>query len=245
LDRKVKPPQDAFSKSSSPFNRIKGPIFIGRTWKEYEKMFNLESESLSELKILDCAAGASSFRSHSAKKGIDVTALDLMYTHKAYDLCVKCEEHLKILVDSIKKIQDMFVWKFFSDPDDIRCVRNNACKEFISDYRKYKGEHYIPADIQNLPFDDESYDLVLCSHLLFIYDHRLDYKFHLKAISEMLRVSKGELRIYPLVKNRGVKSEFVKKIMDDIPDVKMEIVNVDYEFRKGSNEMLRILKSER
>jgi len=40
----------------------------------------------------------------------------------------------------------------------------------------------------------------------------------------------------------GVKSEFVASIIADIPDVKMELVEVDYEFRKGGNEMLRIVK---
>ena len=205
-------------------------------------MFNLEFEKLSKMKILDCASGASSFRAHSAENGIDVTAVDLMYTKSAEDLCIKCKEHLKILVESLKKIEDKFDWKFFSDADELQHSRNIACKEFVSDYINYKGKSYIPADIKDLPFHDGSYDLVLCSHLLFIYDHRLDYEFHLKAVKEMLRVTKGELRIYPLVKNHGVKSKFVERIMEDVSDVKMEIVRVDYEFRKDSNEMLRIVK---
>jgi len=229
-------------KSESSFNKIQGPIFIGRTWQEYMKMFNLDLKELKGLKILDCAAGASSFRGHTAKYGVDVTAVDLIYNEKADDLCVKCKEHLKLLVESLKKVQDKFVWKFFSDPDDLEFAREQACKEFVSDFNSYKGEHYIPADIQNLPFEDKSFDLVLCSHLLFIYDHRLSYEFHLNAVLEMLRVCKGELRLYPLVKNMGVKSEFVASIIADIPDVKMELVEVDYEFRKGGNEMLRIVK---
>ena len=70
----------------------------------------------------------------------------------------------------------------------------------------------------------------------------MDYDFHLNVIREMIRVSSKELRIYPLVKNRGKKSEFVRKIMNDFVDVDVEIVKVDYEFRKGGNEMLRIVK---
>lgn len=242
LKKKVNIIQDVHSNPISSFNRIQGPIFIGRTWKEYEEMFNLETGKLKELKILDCASGASSFRVHSAEEGVDVTAVDLMYNQNPDDLCIKCNQHLKILVESLKKIQNRFVWKFFRDPDDLQKSRNDACKEFVHDYSRYKGKYYIPADIKNLPFDDEYFDLILCSHLLFIYDHRLDYEFHLKAINEMLRVSKGELRIYPLVKNHGVKSKFVERIMADIPDARMEIVRVNYEFRKGGNEMLKISK---
>jgi hypothetical protein len=59
----------------------------------------------------------------------------------------------------------------------------------------------------------------------------------------MIRVSSNEVRIYPLVKNRKLKSDFVKCIINDILDVDIQIVKVDYEFRKGGNEMMRIIKS--
>ena len=102
--------------------------------------------------------------------------------------------------------------------------------------------HYIKADLNNLPFQDNTFSMVLCSHLLFVYDHRLDYKFHLNTIKEMIRVSSNEVRIYPLVKNRKLKSDFVECIIKDLPDMDIQIVKVDYEFRKGGNEMMRIIK---
>ena len=49
--------------------------------------------------------------------------------------------------------------------------------------------------------------------------------------------------IYPLVKHRAKKSDYVNKIISDLSekaDVKIE--KVDYEFRKGANEMMRIKK---
>ena len=58
----------------------------------------------------------------------------------------------------------------------------------------------------------------------------------------MLRVASEEVRIYPLVKNRGLKSDFVKCIINDLQDVNIQIVKVDYEFRKGGNEMIVISK---
>jgi hypothetical protein len=36
-------------------------IFIGRTFQEYERMFNITSANLGKKKILDCHSGASSF----------------------------------------------------------------------------------------------------------------------------------------------------------------------------------------
>jgi Methyltransferase domain len=237
------------NKDISPLNNVKkahlrnveGPIFIGRTWTEYIKMFNLVPEDIVEEKILDCAAGASSFTAVMSKKGFDIKAVDIIYKETPDVLSVKCKEHLELLVDGLNSF-DHFVWSFFSDVEDLKKQRTKACREFIDDYRKYKGQRYIDSDLTSLPFKDNSFSIVLCSHLLFIYDHRLDYDFHLNAITEMLRVSSNELRIYPLVKNRGKKSEFVKQIMNDLTNFKVEIVKVDYEFRKGGNEMLRIVK---
>jgi len=35
--------------------------FLGRSYQEYIKMFSLKEEELKDIRILDCAAGASSF----------------------------------------------------------------------------------------------------------------------------------------------------------------------------------------
>ena len=58
---------------------VEGPIFIGRTCTEYIKMFNLDLEDIAGEKILDCAAGASSFTAMMSKKGFDIKAVDIIY----------------------------------------------------------------------------------------------------------------------------------------------------------------------
>jgi len=203
-------------------------------------MFNLNSEDLMGGKILDCAAGASSFTAEMSKRGYNVVAVDILYNEEADLLCDKCKEHMEVLVEGLSSVNS-FVWSFFQDLEDLKEQRNQSCIEFITDYRNHR-KRYISADLTRLPFEDRSFKMVLCSHLLFIYDHRLSYEFHLKSIKEMLRVSSSELRIYPLVKNKGMKSKFVKRIIKDLPDVHAEIVKVDYEFRKGGNEMFKFIK---
>jgi len=226
--------------ADSTRKKIEGPIFIGRTWAEYLKMFDLSRKDFKG-RILDCAAGASSFTAEMSKKGCEVIALDILYDEDPDVLCDKYREHMKVLIEGLASV-DSFIWNFFSNIEDLKEKRDDACKEFIEDYRKNKTTHYIKADLNNLPFPDNTFSMVLCSHLLFIYDHRLDYKFHLKAIKEMIRVSSNEVRIYPLVKNRTIKSDFVKHIINDLQDVDIKIVKVDYEFRKGGNEMMKIVK---
>ncbi|MGB7969301.1 MAG: class I SAM-dependent methyltransferase [Methanobacterium sp.] len=227
---------------NSTTKKIEGPIFIGRTWKEYLKMFDLSIEDLVNGKILDCAAGASSFTAEMSKRGYEVMALDILYDEDPDVLCDKYQEHMKVLIEGLASV-DSFIWNFFPNIEDLKEKRDEACREFIEDYRKNMASHYIKADLTNLPFPDNTFSMVLCSHLLFIYDHRLDYKFHLKTIEEMIRVSSNEVRIYPLVKNRELKSDFVKCIIKDLQDVDIKIVKVDYEFRKGGNEMMRIIKN--
>lgn len=222
---------------------IEGPIFIGRSWEEYIKMFNLDLNQLQNKKILDCAAGASSFTSFMSKSGFDAMAADLLYDKNPKFLQSRCEEHLNALIDSLAKMEKEFVWSFFKNLDELKHHRMAACKDFNNDYQLNKGKKYLMADLQQLPFADDNFDLVLCAHLLFIYDHRLDFTFHQKAVEEMIRVSSEEVRIYPLVKNKGQKSIFVKKIRDNLPEnIKTEIVRVDYQFRRGGNEMLRLIK---
>jgi hypothetical protein len=226
--------------NKSPWGSVKGPIFIGRTWAEYIKMFDLETSDLIPGKILDCAAGASSFTAHMSGEGCDVVAVDIMYGEEPDVLSDKCKTHMEVLVEGLASV-DSFVWSFFKDIDELKEQRNFACQEFIRDYRSHR-ERYIAADLTRLPFDDDVFNMVLCSHLLFIYDHRLDYDFHLNSIKEMLRVSSDELRIYPLVKNKGMKSLYVNRIISDLEDVDVDILGVDYEFRKGGNEMMIIKK---
>jgi SAM-dependent methyltransferase len=226
--------------NKSPWGTIKGPIFIGRTWAEYMKMFSLEDCDFDNMKILDCAAGASSFTAHMSGKGCDVMAVDLLYCEEPDVLGDKCRDHMEVLVEGLASV-DSFVWSFFKDVNELKDERNLACSEFIQDYRNHRGR-YVPGDLSKLPFEDDSFDLVLCSHLLFIYDHRLNYEFHLNSIKEMLRVSSDELRIYPLVKNKGIKSLFVNQIVSDLEDVEVDLLKVDYEFRRGGNEMMIIKK---
>lgn len=224
-------------------SKIKGPIFTGRSFEEYIKMFNLNLEQIKDEKILDCAGGASTFTAKMTGNGYKVKAVDLLYDKDPDFLQQRCKTHLNALIKSLASLEHLFVWNFFKDLSDLKSHRMNVCHQFFNDYQKFRESQYIKGDILNLPFKDNAFHKVLSSHLLFIYDHRLSYNFHIDAINEMLRVSSKEVLIYPLVKHKNKKSEYVKGIMDDLGenmDIKLE--KVDYEFRKGATQMMKILK---
>lgn len=218
----------------------KGPLFSGRSWAEYLKMFNLTTHELKKMNILDCAAGASSFTAHMGKKGYHITAVDLLYDQNPDLLRAKCREHLQILVNALQPLKNEFVWTYFRDLDHLLEHRMLSCQEFSRDYAE-NPERYVPADLTSLPFDDNEFKLVLSSHLFFIYDHRLDLEFHLQALKEMIRVCKNEVRVYPLVKHHQKKSSLLKPVRDELSNnAEVDLVKVDYQFRQGGNEMLVI-----
>ena len=219
--------------------------FLGRSYKEYFSMFNLSFDLLKEEKVLDCAAGASSFTAIASKKGIKSTATDLLYCKDPATLQKIFKKDLSTLLKIHSGLEHKVNWGFFLNSEKMIKDRFNTFNNFINDYTKFK-ERYITAQLPYLPFNDNPFTLALSSHLLFLYDDRLNYQFHLDSIKEMLRVT-SEVRIYPLISLRGdgKKSSFVNKIKKDIiPEGKIKILDVKYRFREGCNEMMCIKKME-
>ena len=220
--------------------------FLGRSYDEYIKMFSLNKEELKNIRILDCAAGASSFTSHLLRKGYDIKAVDILYNKNPEEIKKQCQNDFNTLLDVHSGLDNKVNWKFFKNPENMIEQRIKVYKEFITDYSLYKGIKYIEGHLPSLPFNDNYFDLVLSSHLLFLYQDRLGYDFHRKSIEEMLRISSDEIRIYPIVNLRGEgsKSEFLSRIIKELCNLaNFEIVKVDYKFRRGGDEMLKITKT--
>ena len=106
------------------------------------------------------------------------------------------------------------------------------------------SERYIPVTLPSLPFKDGEFDILLSAHFLFMYADRLDYQFHIKTINELLRVTKEEIRIFPLVDLEGKRYEHLDKLINYLADngCTVEEVKVPYEFQTNANSMLKIKK---
>lgn len=218
--------------------------FLGRSYQEYIKMFSLKEEELNDLRILDCAAGASSFTPHLLEKGYDSTAVDILYGKSVGETKQQCVNDFHTLLEMHSGLDYKVDWNFFQDTEDMVQQRISVYEEFIDSYTHYKDERYIKSALPQLPFDDNSFDLVLSSHLLFLYEDRLGYEFHRDSLLEMLRVTSDEVRIYPTLKLHGEsKSSFLPCLIDELSDIaNFEVEKVDYQFRNGGDEMLKITK---
>jgi len=221
--------------------------FLGRSYQEYMKMFSLKGEEFEYLSILDCAGGASSFTPHLLNKGFDCTAVDMLYGKSVEEVKEKCVNDFHTLLAVHSGMDHKVDWDFFSNPEDLVQQRIRVYEEFIDSYAEYKDERYFEGVLPNLPFQDDSFDLVLSSHLLFLYEDRLGYEFHLDSVVEMLRVTKKEVRIYPINKlhGRNSNSKILPLLMNKLSDeADFVIEKVDYHFRRGSDEMLKIIKKK-
>ena len=120
---------------------------------------------------------------------------------------------------------------------------SSALKKFAEHYPIGRKENrYIQAELPNLPFPDNSFDLVLSGYLLFVYTkfRDFDYQFHINAVKELLRVSKKEVRIFPVGNIDGKHYEYVDQLLDDLhkEGIVSDIRTVEYEASKGVNQLL-------
>lgn len=220
-------------------------VFIGRTYEEYIRMFDLLESDLIGKSILDCPAGACSFTAIANQLGGEVTAADIAYYYSEDELADKGAQDIAHAMSGVEKVQDNFVWNYFKSIEGLTEARNAALTASTKD-RRQTPERYVPVILPDLPFADEAFDLTLSAHFLFMYSDRLDYEFHLETVKELMRVTRGELRIFPLVDLSCKRYKHLDRLIDDLvrQGFTAEELEVPYEFQKGAKQMLKIRRAE-
>jgi hypothetical protein len=206
-------------------------------------MFSFSVEELKEKKILDCPAGACSFTAVGKKSGLNVTASDIAYYHSNKDLFDKGLQDIEHAMDHMQKAKTNYIWDYFKDVEGLRKHRLSALSDCAKDMRE-SSERYVPVTLPSLPFKDGEFDILLSAHFLFMYADRLNYEFHISTLNELLRVTKEEIRIFPLVDLEGKRYEHLDKIISYLAEIgcTVEEVKVPYEFQANANSMLKINK---
>jgi len=219
-------------------------IFIGRTFDEYVKMFDLTDNELRDNKILDAPSGACSFTAIASQRGCNVTATDIAYFHPFEELKTKGEEDIQQAMEGIAKVKEKYRWDYFNSLQELESHRMSALLDCNS-HMQASPSSYIPSVMPKLPFENNQFDIILSAHFLFMYSDRLDIDFHIQTIEEMLRVTAKEVRIFPLTDLNGYRSVHVPFLIERIEQLgwKWEERIVAYEFQQNANTMLRIYKS--
>jgi hypothetical protein len=219
-------------------------VLLGRTFEEYCKMFDLDKELLKNETLLDAASGVSSFCAEANSKRYNVTASDKIYYLNPAEIENKCAIDLELVMEQMYTIADLYVWDFFKDVQSLKAHREKAYRLFLGDYKKFGIKRYKPVEFPVTNFKNDQFTTSLVSHLLFLYEDKLDYDFHKKTILELLRISSKEIRIFPIVNFKGKKSIYVECLMNDkdFRNLHISIKRVGYEFMKNANEMMSIRK---
>ena len=106
---------------------------------------------MENLRILDCAAGASSFTPISLKNGFKVKAVDILYDMDLEFLKSRCEDDFNTLLMVHSDLKHKMDWSFFRSAGEMIKHRVMVYHKFIQDYQKRKGKNYIKAQLPNLP----------------------------------------------------------------------------------------------
>jgi hypothetical protein len=170
----------------------------GRSLEEYTRMFDLKPCDLQR-KLLDCAAGPSSFNAQLHQLGFTIVSCDPIYQFSANQIARQIDKTYGAILNAARENQGTFVWREIRSLEHLAEVRQRAMKEFLEDMVEGVLEgRYRVGELPNLPFRDGAFDLSLCSHFLFTYSNVLSLEFHLDAIQELCRVA-SEARIFPLI----------------------------------------------
>jgi len=216
-------------------------VLLGRTLEEYRRFFALEVEKLRGKAILDVAAGVSSFCAEANRLGLNVTALDSIYDLSGEEIRRRCEPDLDQVTQAIGNLKT-YRWKFYRSPEFLRRFRERAYRTFLDDYATGQGTRYVSGRLPNLPFRDDQFDLTLVSYLLFVYEDQFDYEFHKRSLLEIMRVTRGEARLYPVVTFEARRCAYLDRLKKDpeLRDFRFEEVQTDFEFLVNSNYYLRV-----
>lgn len=185
-------------------------VLLGRTMDEYSNMFNLSDELLKRSKTLDVGSGVSSFCAEANARGFEVTASDKIYSFSPREIAAKCSRDLKEVVSQLPKIADLYSWNYFRDIESLKLQRQAAYTAFIKDFSEFKTIRYVPIDYPSSNFEDKQFTLALVSHFLFLYDEHISYQLHKEVLAELIRITSGQIRIFPLANLKGKRSLFVE-----------------------------------
>ena len=217
----------------------------GRSFDEYQQLFALTSGDLAR-RILGCGDGPAAFNAEATRRGARVVSSDPLYAFSRDDIEARLAATCDTVLEQTRRHADQFVWGHgIASIDELGGVRMRAMRVFLEDYDAGRAAgRYVDSRLPTLPFADGSFDLALCSHLLFLYSAQFDEAFHRASIREMCRIA-PEVRIFPLLALDGSRSPFVEACVAEarMAGAEAETVRVPYEFQRGGNEMLRVRRA--
>ncbi|RKP55129.1 class I SAM-dependent methyltransferase [Cohnella endophytica] len=217
-----------------------------RSYEEYCAMFRLPGLDGVRGPVLDVAGGASCFTAELNAQGIPAFAADPFYDGSTEDVIAAARQEIEVSSAKIAANADIYDWSFYGSPEQHRAIREKSLERFAEHFRDEEGrKRYYSDSLPKLPFANDTFELVTCSHFLFLYADSFGQQFHLDAIAELIRVLRpgGELRIYPLISLKWENNPYISDIIKALSDVaQAEYLPSALPFTPVRSPLLRMVK---
>lgn len=222
-----------------PLGAIDQLVITSRPLADYRNMFLLTEEELAGGPILDCPAGSSPFGAQVRARGGTVVSVDPAYALPRAELVRRLDLDLAKLGPWVSANAGNADWSYLGSPDALMRTWELANDYFLTDFAP-DGERYVAASLPSLPFPDKHFSLTLSSHLLFTYPNFLSFETHLASLLELVRVTAGEVRAYPLVDTAAVSYPRLDELRAALlaGGARSEVRGAGCAFNVGGDEML-------
>jgi hypothetical protein len=182
-------------------SRLGAVAVTPRPLAAYCDMFQLSGDDLLAGPILDCPAGASSFGALVRAIGGEVTGVDPAYA--APDGLVDRVAADIARISAWQRANPAgFNWDYLGSPEELAKSWAAALSIFAADFAP-DDLRYVAAALPRLPFPDDRFALALSGFLLFVYPELFGPAELLAALRELTRVTRGEVRVYPVMSSSG------------------------------------------
>lgn len=216
----------------------------GRLLDEYRAMFGLDRADMRR-RIFGGGDGPASFNAEMSLNGHAVVSVNPLYGESRTANGKRIEETLDEMMSQLRGNSGDFVWTQVRSIAELGCSRMYAMCRFLPDSPRGKLERRsVQASLPDLPSGDGEFDLALSSQCLFLCSQELDLRFHVGALAGMLFVA-AEVRVYPLLKNGGVLSPHIRRVVETFVSqgVEASVERVAYEFQRGGNQLSRLRRT--
>ncbi|WP_339279824.1 class I SAM-dependent methyltransferase [Paenibacillus sp. FSL W8-1187] len=206
-----------------------GVAMTCRSFAEYAAMFGLEPEAFHGIAVADVAAGASSFCAGARAAGADAYAFDPRFGEPLGSWAQSAREEIELSTAKLDALKETFDWSYYGTLERHHAERIASLERCLADRASVEAEgRYLAAMLPALPAPDGKFDLVFCSHFLFLYAEQFGYRFHRDAALELMRVCRpgGTVRIYPLLSLAAEPYPELERLLGEIraaggrPDLK-------------------------
>ncbi|MEK3881695.1 methyltransferase domain-containing protein [Paenibacillus sp. PL2-23] len=191
-----------------------GVAMTCRGFGEYEAMFGLTAAELAAGAILDVAAGGSSFVAEARARGFEAYAVDPRYGEAASRWAQEAKAEIETSTEKLAALKESFDWSYYGSIEQHRKGRLASLAQFAA--HAETSDVYRYGALPELPFRDDTFELILCSHFLFLYAEAFGESFHEASVRELMRVCKpgGVIKIYPLLSLKWEPYAGLQELMD-------------------------------